>query len=94
MDKAMSAYDFRESKSKNLVAFLRLPKELIIPQEATDGLPQCSINSGPFLAALHPTRGLLQYRKETTDSKGSIGSRWSRRQATSIPGSPARVPAP
>lgn len=90
----MSAYDFCESKSKNLVAFLCLPKELIIPQEATDWLPTMLHKLRPLSGRPPPNTGLLQYRKETTDSKGSIGSRWSRRQSTSIPGSPALLTCP
>lgn len=48
---------FRGSRSKTLVAFLRLPKEVIIPQEATDWLPTLLQKLGPLSGCPLPNTG-------------------------------------
>lgn len=80
--KELSVYDFCGSR-KNLVAFMCLPKELIL-WEATSWLLNCSVNSGPFLAALHPKLGLPP-RERKLQIHRLCTSHWSRQESMSIP---------
>lgn len=75
--KALSVHDFCGSRSKNLVAFMCLPKELIL-QEVTSWLPTLLSILSPFLAVIHPTMGLppgqerkLQIQKALWEATGA-----------------------
>lgn len=72
------------SQEKNLVAFMSLPKELI-PREATSWLLNCSVNSRPFLAALHPKLGLPPRKKRKLQIHRLCRSHRSGQESMSIP---------
>lgn len=72
-----------------MVAFMCLPKELI-PQEAIAGFPPCSINSGPFLTAPHPTLGLPPGgERKLQIQKALLGATGAGRNLHAFQGSPA-----